>query len=98
MNQNILEAGSAVITRFGVRYVGKKAGILTAQKQLKMFEATTARPGHLIDLPLRAGLTIRGAPYQRKTGALFSYAKPGFSYLWRCLVVHFFRKKVDDLF
>ena len=32
----------------------------------------------------RAGLTIRGAPYQRKAGALFSYAKPGFSYLWRC--------------
>ena len=32
----------------------------------------------------RAGLTIRGAPYQRKAGALFSYAKSGFSYLWRC--------------
>jgi len=31
----------------------------------------------------RAGLTIRGAPYQRKAGALFSYAKPVFSYLWR---------------
>jgi len=25
-----------------------------------------------------------GAPYQRKAGALFSYAKPGFSYLWPC--------------
>jgi len=25
-----------------------------------------------------------GAPYQRKAGALFWYAKPGFSYLWRC--------------
>jgi len=24
-----------------------------------------------------------GAPYQRKAGALFSYAKPGFSYLLR---------------
>ena len=34
-----------------------------------------------------------GAPYQRKTGALFSYAKPRFSYLWRCT---FFPKKVDD--
>ena len=32
-----------------------------------------------------------GAPYQRKAGALFSYAKPGFSYLWRCT---FFPKKL----
>jgi len=27
----------------------------------------------------RAGLTIRGAPYQRKAGTLFSYAQPGYS-------------------
>jgi len=30
-------------------------------------------------LSVRAGLTIWGAPYQREAGALFSYAKPGFS-------------------
>ena len=29
---------------------------------------------------LRAGLTIRGAPYQRKTGALFSHTYPGFEF------------------
>ena len=46
----------------------------------------------------RAGLTIRRGDrraYQCKAGALFSYAKPGFSYLWQCT---FFPKKVDDLF
>jgi len=35
-----------------------------------------------------------GAPYQRKAGALFSYAKPRFSYLWRCT---FFPKKLTFL-
>jgi len=39
------------------------------------------------------GLTIRGAPYQRKAGALFSYAKSGFSYLWR-LATFFSRRYV----
>ena len=43
---------------------------------------------------VRAGLTIPG-PIPSKAGALFSYAKPGFSYLWRCT---FFPKKVDNLF
>jgi len=36
-----------------------------------------------------------GAPYQRKAGALFSYAKPGFSYLWRCT---FSPKKLTTFF
>ena len=45
----------------------------------------------------RAGLTIRRAPYQRKTGALFSYACPRFSL--SSLGVHFSSpKKVDDFF
>jgi len=49
-------------------------------------EDTQALP---IRFATRAGLTIREAPYQRKAGALFSYAKPGSL---------FFQKKVDDLF
>jgi len=44
---------------------------------------------------LQGRINHSGAPYQRKAGALFSYVKPGFSYLWRCT---FFPKKVDDLF
>ena len=45
--------------------------------------------------PREGRINHSGAPYQRKAGALFSYAKPGFSYLWRCT---FFPKKVDDIF
>jgi len=33
-----------------------------------------------------------GAPYQPKAGALFSYTKPGFSYLWRCTLCTFSKK------
>jgi len=36
-----------------------------------------------------------GGPYQRKAGALFSYAKPGFSYLWQCT---FSPKKLTTFF
>ena len=45
--------------------------------------------------PNQGRINHSGAPYQRKAGALFSYAKPWFSYLWRC---PFFPKKDDDFF
>ena len=61
--------------------------------------STEGRNHHALHLttrqydPLYQGrINHSGAPYQRKAGALFSYAKPGFSYLWRCT---FFPKKVD---
>ena len=49
-----------------------------------VWQRTSSRPSAGGGCITQGGLTIRGAPYQRKVGALFSYAKPGFSYLWRC--------------
>jgi len=70
----------------GLRFVGLMSMIDPPRAAVPDAVAKCRSAGIKVHAAIRAALTIRGAPYQRKAGALFS---------WRCT---FFPQKADDPF